>query len=225
VRTAAFRELGGFDPGLRVGEDVDLVWRLVEAGHRVRYEPTAVVRHDVRRGLVAWLRQRFDYGTSAAALDERHPGAVAPLVCSPWSAAGWALMASGGPVGVLGGAAVLAGSAAALPRRLPDVPVAESLRLAALGHLGAGRQLARTTVRAWWPVALAASAVSRRARRATAVAAAVTALDVAAGADVGVGALALLDDAAYGAGLWAGCLHRRSFGALLPRFPRAAHRF
>ena len=30
----------GFDPDLRVGEDVDLVWRLLDEGWRVRYEPS-----------------------------------------------------------------------------------------------------------------------------------------------------------------------------------------
>ena len=36
---------GGFDERMRVGEDVDLVWRLLEAGWAVRYEPAAAVRH------------------------------------------------------------------------------------------------------------------------------------------------------------------------------------
>ena len=35
-----------FDPALRGGEDVDLVWRLVQAGWDVRYEPAATVGHD-----------------------------------------------------------------------------------------------------------------------------------------------------------------------------------
>ena len=35
-----------FDPALRVGEDVDLVWRLVAAGLAVRYDPAVEVEHD-----------------------------------------------------------------------------------------------------------------------------------------------------------------------------------
>ena len=35
-----------FDPSLRGGEDVDLVWRLVEAGWDVRYVPASTVAHD-----------------------------------------------------------------------------------------------------------------------------------------------------------------------------------
>ena len=43
VRTAALAD--GFDPDLRVGEDVDLVWRMLVAGWRVRYEPSVTVHH------------------------------------------------------------------------------------------------------------------------------------------------------------------------------------
>ena len=41
VRRAALGD--GFDESLRNGEDVDLVWRLIEAGWRVRYEPAVQV--------------------------------------------------------------------------------------------------------------------------------------------------------------------------------------
>ena len=222
-RRVAFDAVGGFDPLLRFGDDVDLVWRLVEAGWRVRYEPSSEVFHDVRSGRGPWLRQRFDYGTSAAALDQRHRGRLAPLSCSPWSAAGWATVAAGRPAL---GVAVLAGSAAALPPRLGGVPARESLRLAVLGHLGAGRQLARAVVRVWWPLALLACLVSRRARRVVGACAVVVVVDArAAGGDrpldrVRFAALTLVDDATYGAGVWAGCLRRRSIGALLPRLVR-----
>jgi len=38
----------GFDESLRIGEDVDLVWRLSLAGWRVRYDPGADVWRDHR---------------------------------------------------------------------------------------------------------------------------------------------------------------------------------
>src|SRR5581483_10375539 len=72
VRRAALEAGGGFDERLTVGEDVDLVWRLVAAGWTVRYEPRATVRHPMRPTLRAWLAQRYRYGTSAAALARRH---------------------------------------------------------------------------------------------------------------------------------------------------------
>ena len=58
-----------FDETLRYGEDVDLIWRLLDQGHRVVYDPSVVVLHhetDV-------VRRRFRYGTSAAPLAARHP--------------------------------------------------------------------------------------------------------------------------------------------------------
>ncbi|MFZ0046031.1 MAG: mycofactocin biosynthesis glycosyltransferase MftF, partial [Streptosporangiaceae bacterium] len=75
-----------FDPALRYGEDVDLIWRLHDAGWRVRYDPSVRVPHD---GPVRWpglLGRRYRYGTSAAPLARRHPASLAPLVLQPWPA-------------------------------------------------------------------------------------------------------------------------------------------
>jgi mycofactocin system glycosyltransferase len=225
VRAAAFEQLGGFDESMRVGEDVDLVWRLVAADHVVRYEPAATVRHDVRPGLGAWLQQRVGYGTSAADLDSRHPGAVAPVLVSGWSAAVWALAVAGRTrlaAGLAGGTVV------AMAARVPEVPRAEVARLVLGGHLGAGRQLAEATVRVWWPLALAASASSRRVRRLSALAGLTVVTrawirrDTAAAdppSRPAFAALTLADHVAYGAGVWWGCWRHRSLRALLPRIP------
>jgi len=72
-----------FDETLRYGEDVDLVWRLRDAGWSVRYEPTVRVAHREPARIGAWARRRYDYGTSAAALDRRHPGRLAPAIFRP----------------------------------------------------------------------------------------------------------------------------------------------
>lgn len=46
VRRAAFDAVGGFDEDQWMhAEDLDLSWRLAQAGWRTRYEPRAVVRH------------------------------------------------------------------------------------------------------------------------------------------------------------------------------------
>src|SRR6202042_198602 len=82
VRRAALG--GGFDESLRYGEDVDLVWRLIEAGWRVRYDPGVRVGHAEPPSRPELLRRRFQHGRSAAPLPRRHPGAVAPLVLQPW---------------------------------------------------------------------------------------------------------------------------------------------
>jgi N-acetylglucosaminyl-diphospho-decaprenol L-rhamnosyltransferase len=47
VRRSAWEDVGGFDPGYWMSaEDLDLGWRMREAGWATRYEPGAVVRHD-----------------------------------------------------------------------------------------------------------------------------------------------------------------------------------
>jgi mycofactocin glycosyltransferase len=75
--------VGGFDERLRYGEDVDLVWRMHDAGWRIRYEPAAVVHHEEPAGLTNLLKRRFRYGTGAGQLANRHPGRLAPLVIHP----------------------------------------------------------------------------------------------------------------------------------------------
>jgi mycofactocin system glycosyltransferase len=241
-RADAVRAVGGFDPSLRYGEDVDLVWRLHEAGWRCRYEPAVHAHHDTRGSWREWLAQRYRYGTSAAPLATRHPGALAPVRMSGWSAAAWVPALCGLP-GV--GALVAAGTTLALVRKMPAVPARESIRLAGLGHLYAGRLLAGTITRAWWPAAVLAALCSRRARRTALVAALVTVAaswrddrpraddsthhDDSPHPDAGrragasldpvrYAALRLADDVAYGAGVWAGAWADRQAGALLPSF-------
>jgi mycofactocin system glycosyltransferase len=87
-----------FDPALRHGEDVDLVWRLHEAGFRVRYDPAVSVAHAEPRTWRALLARRFRYGTSAAPLSGRHPGALAPLLLEPWTGAAVAALLLRRPV-------------------------------------------------------------------------------------------------------------------------------
>ena len=226
-RTAAVRAIGGFDESLRWGEDVDLVWRLHEAGWRCRYEPGVVVWHAARRSLRGWLGQRYRYGTSAAPLEQRHPGALAPLRISGWSAAVWALLLCRRPTAA---GAVALGTAVALQRKLHDVPAAESARLAGLGHLHAGAQIGTSLRRSWWPAAVVVAVSIRRFRPWLALAAVgapaiewwrlgrrsrhadaapVPALHTFVG-------MRLADDIAYGSGLWAGCLRARSLAALRP---------
>jgi mycofactocin glycosyltransferase len=116
VRTAAAGD--GFTDGMYVGEDVDFVWRLAAAGWRVRYEPAALMGHDHRVTFRAWFTRRADYGTSAAVLEQLHPGAVRPLYASWWTAGAWAAAVAGRPVT----AAALTGAATALlARRLSRV--------------------------------------------------------------------------------------------------------
>jgi mycofactocin system glycosyltransferase len=220
VRRAALVAVGGFDEAMPVGEDVDFMWRLGQAGWVVRYAPSATVSHPARPGWPAWLRQRFDYGTSAAALARRHGSAVAPLAVSPWTAASWGLVGMGAPVT---GAVLGATSTALLAPRLRDLrhPWHEAAHLAGLGHLHAGRAVADAVRRVWWPIALVAALRWRRPRVGVALAVSLPSLfewwrqrpplDPATWS-----LLRLVDDMAYGAGVWAGCWRERSLAALRP---------
>jgi hypothetical protein len=91
----------GFDPGLRYGEDVDLIWRMIAAGWRVRYDPAAQVRHVEPDRWRAVLARRFRYGNSAAPLARRHPGLVPPLILQAWPAAAAAALLTGRPLTAL----------------------------------------------------------------------------------------------------------------------------
>lgn len=218
VRRAALEALGGFDQRLRFGEDVDLVWRMLDAGWEVRYEPDSEVRHDPRAGVRSWLRQRFEYGTAAAPLSLRHPGRLSCARLSRWSALAWGLAAGGRPAAAVAVAAV---TTALFPRKLRSsgVPAAEALRLAGWGHVGAGRLLADAARRAWWPLAVVAALCSRRARWVV-LAALLPCLAESAGRGPSWPLLRVLDDLSYGAGVWVGCLRARTLGPLRPQFTR-----
>ena len=212
----------GFDPDLRFGEDVDLVWRMATAGHRCRYEPAVVAAHPARRSWWGLARQRFGYGTAAAPLDRRHPGAAAPVAMSPWSLAIAGLVVAGHP---LAGAAIAVGTGVALERKLAILDGSgrrTAHRLVIRGHLGAAEQLANAVIRPWLPFTLAASMCSRRIRRGAVVAAVGTSLMEWRRRSPGIDpvtwtALHWLDDGAYTAGVWVGAVRQRSSGPLRPR--------
>ncbi|WP_200210968.1 glycosyltransferase [Micromonospora coerulea] len=67
-RTDALRQLGGFDPRLRSGEDIDVLLRTVLAGHALTYEPGALVWHTHRRELRALRRTMYRYGVGLGAV-------------------------------------------------------------------------------------------------------------------------------------------------------------
>ncbi|MCP5134116.1 MAG: mycofactocin biosynthesis glycosyltransferase MftF [Gammaproteobacteria bacterium] len=73
VRRDVLLAQGGFDVTLRVGEDVDFIWRTLRSGKRAWYVPTGRVMHDHRVRWSDWLRRRADYGSSEADLQQRYP--------------------------------------------------------------------------------------------------------------------------------------------------------
>ncbi len=220
VRRTDLVEAGGFDETLRLGEDVDLVWRLVAADRTVRYEPSSVVRHVSRATTRSWLRQRFDYGSSAAPLARRHGDAVRPLGLSRRVAAAWAL---GMGVGIVPGLLCAGGTTVVLDRKLGHLPEhrREAVQLSLQGHGYGGLAVADALRRPWWPFLLLASLGSRRARAVAALVVVVPPTlewirDRPPLDPVRWMALRLLDDVAYGAGVWAGCGRERSASCLRP---------
>ena len=85
VRKTIYEQMGGLDPGLHVGEDVDLCWRLMAAGHHLLYIPRGKVRHRHRSRILPGFLRRFDYGTSEAVLYARFPGVAKQF---PWQPGG-----------------------------------------------------------------------------------------------------------------------------------------
>jgi GT2 family glycosyltransferase len=73
-RRDALLAVGGFDPRFHVaGDDVDICWRLQDAGGTIGYSAAAVVHHH-RRGTVAgYLRQQRGYGRAEAMLERKWP--------------------------------------------------------------------------------------------------------------------------------------------------------
>ena len=226
-RTAALGD--GFDPDMRVGEDVDLVWRLVDAGHRVRYDPAVEALHDTRTSIRGWLGRKFLYGTGSAALAERHGDRIAPAVLSPAYALAAAMLLSRHRYALPVAAAAAILGQRAVRAALPQVPGGAELagRLSARGLVWALRQEAALALRHWWPLAAAIGTRSPRARRALATALLVdTIVALAEHRDdedplplIELVAGRRLDDLAYGAGLWWGATRSGTLRALAPRRP------
>jgi mycofactocin system glycosyltransferase len=216
ARRSALAELGGFDGALRFGEDVDLVWRAVASRRRVRYAPEIEVAHPARPTLRARLRQHYDYGTSAAALERRHPGAAAPLRPSRMMLPA-ALLASGSlRCASFAGAAL---AAIAAPRGAEAKVRLAVARLAIGGEVAGGRELARALAREWLPLTLLLAGRPGRLRRAALLA---VALDIVAATAADPRAVAsnaplrVADNAAYCAGLWRGAVACRCPRVVLP---------
>lgn len=211
----------GFDEGMRIGEDVDLVWRVAAAGWTVRYDPGVEVPHDHRVGVRPWLATRVAYNEATADLARRHPGALHAAYASRWSLAAWAALAAGRPVAAGG---LAAASTVLLRHRLRGlVPGATALALAITGRglLRDGLDLARAVRGPWLPPVLVAATRARSARRSLAAALIVAPLADRVLHPVRVGSVddlawRAVDDAARGLGVWRGCLRHRTVAPLLP---------
>jgi mycofactocin system glycosyltransferase len=225
-RTAALRSISSFDESLRSGEDVDMVWRLNNAGWRCRYQPQAECSHLPRTTLQQFVQQRMSYGESAVLLAKRHTGKLAPAKFNVWQASTWILVLLGMPFIALGVAIAASASTAKKLRRFPQLRD-ESFRISLHGTGKSAQSTANAINRVWWPIAFILAIFSQRLRILFIVAALGPAvyewwikrphLDV-----VRFALMKMLDNAAYGAGVWKGVIATRNAAPLIPTVKRSA---
>jgi mycofactocin glycosyltransferase len=232
VRRAALEAVSAgrdpFDPALRYGEDVDLVWRLHEAGWRIRYEPAVQVPHEGPATWAGLLGRRFSYGTSAAPLARRHPENMAPLVLQPWPATTVAALLARRPA-VAAGALVAAWLDITSAVRRAGVPAdgAPAATLTAVHQtwLGIGRYATQFAAPALvlGLVRPGGKTTARRLGRRAAAASLLLGPALTGYADrkpeldvVRFSLAHIADDVCYGAGVWAGCLREHTIVPVRP---------
>lgn len=214
----------GFDESLMTGEDVDLVWRLGDAGWLVDYCAEAEVTHPARSSWSSWWRQRVGYGASAAALKRRHPDKLETVRVDAFTLTSWVLVLLKQPRLAT---AVMRVAFLALARQLPEQieqPERVAGEIVVGGIVRAGGPLARAVVRSYMPL-LVLLCASKRARGPVLVVLAVGSAwrwrrqrfdprDVVP---------AVADDAAYATGLIRGAVVQRQLNVLVPSVirPRA----
>jgi len=219
VRRAALGEQA-FDERLHCGEDVDLVWRLHDAGWRVRYEASVWVHHYEPTSWRGLLRRRWRYGTAAASLATRHPGRLAPAVTRPAPGILLLLLLTRRPGAAL---AVSAVQGTALARRLHalGIPAGTCFLLAPAAALRTLITLGRAGTMLYAPLMLRALASRRRRMPALALLAASPLAEWLRRRPrldpLRWTAASCADDAAYGLGVWWGCVRQRQLAPLMPK--------
>ncbi|NIE66896.1 mycofactocin system glycosyltransferase [Burkholderia sp. Ax-1719] len=233
-RVSALREpnIAAFAEEMRVGEDVDLVLRLLKAGWVVRYAPEFIALHDARTAFFAWLERKVVYGTGGAPLARKHgvgvaaariPVFMAIVVAATIYGGIWGKLAS--VVGVLWTTFIVFGKLPPFESRLPT-----SLGLAVEGFVAAVLQATQLILRHWWPAAIAMALFSTAGREAILFALLIDSLFIAftrppvmpngeSPPNFLVRVIGRrLDDMAYGAGLWLGAVKHRTTGPLAIEF-------
>jgi mycofactocin system glycosyltransferase len=220
VRRASFGS--GFDETLRVGEDVDLVWRLHDQGWLTRYLSDVVVTHRARTNWGDWWRQRVGYGESASALAKRHGTRLAPFRADTWTLFTWVSALAGKP---MVGLRIIAAARDQLRERMLDTTEnADKVagELVGRGMVRAGGPMARAAVRTFGLAILLSALHPKLRKRALILFAVGTAWRWRStkvhATDV---PLAVIDDAAYGVGVLRGAVRQRTFGALKPHITKS----
>jgi mycofactocin system glycosyltransferase len=215
---------GPFDAAMPIGEDVDLIWRLHEAGWRIRYDPRHQVGHQEPATWRALLHRRRIYGTSTPMLAVRHPEAVSPLLLQPWPTACVAALVARRPaVAVVALAATATRLHASLRKagvRLGDLPPRTVARGATRSVLRTWEGIGRYLIQ-FAPALLVAGLLHRRTRLVAAGLALIPPLDewIDRGRPLDPARFAagyLADEVAYGAGVVSQSLRERTTVPLRP---------
>lgn len=225
VRRSAFLAAGGFKDEMHVGEDVDLTWRLRDSGWTIAYLPVGRVNHEHRSTVRSFMSRRFDYGTSEGMLQRIHPQRRKRMVVPPLLAlllallllapftGGWSLALAA----IVLGADALAVRGAMAKHRLP-VGMVDILsgRLRAMGSLV--YYLSFHLVRYYSPILICAALLVPLLWLLYGIL-----VVCAAGVDFSIkkppqsfgvfAAIYLLEQIAYGSGVFWGCLSTRCFSS------------
>ena len=103
-RRAVLEQVQGWDESLAVNEDVDLDFRILQQGHRIRFDPAMEIHWQVRETLGDFARQYRRYGRGKALMVRKNgPSAVRPRhLAAPalivWLASAAGLAVAGRPV-------------------------------------------------------------------------------------------------------------------------------
>ena len=212
----------GFDESLRVGEDVDFVWRRHDRGWLVRYDASVEVAHPTRPTLVGWWQQRQRYGSSSAVLAQRHAQRLAPVRADAWTFITWTSVLLGRPAV---GARIVAGArrhAMGTVFRDDENPAAAADEVVTRNMVRAGGPLARAVVRTFGVVVVLAALHPRWRVRALGLFVLGSAWrwrrDRFHPTDV---PFAIADDLAYGSGVLGGALRERSLRSLTPNITKS----
>ncbi|MCI0497826.1 MAG: glycosyltransferase, partial [Thermoplasmata archaeon] len=82
-RREVIEDAGGFDEDLPTAEDLALDHRITERGHRIFFDPGAIVYHKRRPTLKGFARQIYRYGWGRAMANARYPALRRKLHIAP----------------------------------------------------------------------------------------------------------------------------------------------
>lgn len=71
-KTTIIRELGGFDVGMRDGEDTDLGYRLLRRGFKIHFVDNLMCKHHVQPSIKSLMRRSFSHGRAGTLLFFRY---------------------------------------------------------------------------------------------------------------------------------------------------------